>query len=444
MRRNITLLLVFILLTACCMGMGIFMLANTENRIIVVPDHCPTIAIAIANAANGDTVFVKKGTYEGAQNETLFINKTISLVGEDAESTIINLHPPLVPMYIFTYEYMGYLNAINIAAQGVKISDFTINTPGGNIEINSDQVILSNNNITTGVSVNGAESQIIDNIILGGIYFGGYNQTIVRNIIKRGISVNGRYSVVADNTFTGGDSDVITISSNNNLILNNTVLNNKGIAIELKYNVSEITIAKNDLTHSGIRLETRSSSNNVHGNTIRWISLMGFNNVFTANRIGHVSIGGWHGGSIDAANNNFYNNNFVDSAPEFTVYTKDPGPLFLDGNFWSSNVGMAPYKVYGEYHYFDGARREDTTVYCGKDSSPLQSPFDIDSLHVKLPEWATVYLSALSATSSPEPQTTVSFTLALVIAASAVAIVVVGMGLLILIIFRKRGGGSSK
>ena len=52
------------------------------SRTIVVPDDYPTIIAAIANAAEGETIFVKKGTYEGLINQTLVINKTISLVGD--------------------------------------------------------------------------------------------------------------------------------------------------------------------------------------------------------------------------------------------------------------------------------------------------------------------------------------------------------------------------
>lgn len=56
----------------------------------------------------------------------MLINKTISLIGEDPHSTTINLHPPLVPMNIFTYQYMGYLDAIRIEADWVKLSGFKI------------------------------------------------------------------------------------------------------------------------------------------------------------------------------------------------------------------------------------------------------------------------------------------------------------------------------
>jgi hypothetical protein len=63
---------------------------------IVVPDDYLTIQDAINNAPEGAMVFVKKGTYSGPVNETIVINKTISLIGEDPQTTILNMQPPWV------------------------------------------------------------------------------------------------------------------------------------------------------------------------------------------------------------------------------------------------------------------------------------------------------------------------------------------------------------
>ncbi len=54
---------------------------------IVVPDDCPTIQAAIGHASDGDTVFVKKGMY---YEHMIYIGKSISLVGEAAEDTILD------------------------------------------------------------------------------------------------------------------------------------------------------------------------------------------------------------------------------------------------------------------------------------------------------------------------------------------------------------------
>ncbi len=131
MGKSAALFLVLFFLTAFCLTTPLP--AKAAHRTIVVPDDHSTIAAAIGTALDGDTIFVKIGNYEGPKNQTLFINKTISLIGEDPEGTTINLHPPLVPMNIFTYEYMGYLDAIKIDANWVKLSGFTITSDGGDL-----------------------------------------------------------------------------------------------------------------------------------------------------------------------------------------------------------------------------------------------------------------------------------------------------------------------
>ena len=67
-------------------------LQDTSPRLkstIVVPDDFPTISDAIGNATEGVTIYVKKGTYE-ILNDVLVINKTLSIIGEDAVDTVLS------------------------------------------------------------------------------------------------------------------------------------------------------------------------------------------------------------------------------------------------------------------------------------------------------------------------------------------------------------------
>ena len=57
------------------------------SKTIVVPDNYPTIQAAIDNASEGDTIFVKKGVYV----ENPVVNKSVSLVGEDRDATVIDV-----------------------------------------------------------------------------------------------------------------------------------------------------------------------------------------------------------------------------------------------------------------------------------------------------------------------------------------------------------------
>ena len=59
---------------------------KAPSTTIIVPDDYATIQEAINNANEGDTVFVRAGTYY----EHVVVNKAISLIGEDPSSTIID------------------------------------------------------------------------------------------------------------------------------------------------------------------------------------------------------------------------------------------------------------------------------------------------------------------------------------------------------------------
>jgi hypothetical protein len=82
-------------------------------KTIVVPDDYPLIQDAIDGATAGDTIFVKSGVYY----ETLEINKSLTLIGEDREHTIIDAHK------ITT-------NVVEILANDVTLTNFTLGHTG--------------------------------------------------------------------------------------------------------------------------------------------------------------------------------------------------------------------------------------------------------------------------------------------------------------------------
>ncbi len=63
-----------------------FNIQPVNGGTITVPDDYPTIQGAVNAASENDTIFVRNGTYF----ENVVVNKTVSLVGEDAENTIID------------------------------------------------------------------------------------------------------------------------------------------------------------------------------------------------------------------------------------------------------------------------------------------------------------------------------------------------------------------
>ena len=82
---------------------------------IIVPDDYPTIQEAINNANNGDTIFVRAGTYY----ENLVLDKSVILSGENRETTIIDAGGigtvvSLTTNYI-TVSGFTFTNSVNLA-----------------------------------------------------------------------------------------------------------------------------------------------------------------------------------------------------------------------------------------------------------------------------------------------------------------------------------------
>ncbi|MCJ7559560.1 hypothetical protein MUO79_02945 [Candidatus Bathyarchaeota archaeon] len=430
MRKSIVLLLVLAFLTASCIVTPV----KAESRTIVVPDDYPTIATAIAHAKEGDTIFVKKGTYE---EHSLVINKTISLIGEDAHNTIIK---DIDPLFISTDFPPINSITVKINSDGIRISGLTLT--GGAL----------------GVAGNGARNQIIDNIIIaqyGVINLEGSNQTIVQNTIETpflapnttsgyGIRCRGSYNYVAANKIAGASNEGITLGgqSSFNVVYGNTITNAGGVDVYGDGNI----IAKNNITSTIIgisgNIRIHGGSNNiVCANRITGDGLivLGYNNTLYANDADGVGIGGV---SSSSADNTFYHNNFAGSAQKVKVWTGTPGPIIWDngkeGNFWGDytgtdangdGIGDTPYLVGALY--YDPDIGKEVYVGCGEDNYPLMAPFNISSVDLQLPDWAS-----LPSNPSPEPQTSEPFPTTLVAAASGASVAVVGAGLLIY--FKKR------
>lgn len=130
MSKIAMLLLVFVLAASSIVSV---LPVKAEARTITVPNDYSTIQHALNFAKEGDTIFVKKGTYHGPVNQTLVIDKTLSLIGENPKTTIINLHPELKTVTIITQTFLLFDDPLRIEAADVKISGFTINSDGGTI-----------------------------------------------------------------------------------------------------------------------------------------------------------------------------------------------------------------------------------------------------------------------------------------------------------------------
>lgn len=381
MSKSIAVILVLVFLTASCLIVPLPVSAG--SRTLVVPDDCPTISSAIDNATAGDTIFVKKGIYEGPEGQTLVIDKSISLIGEDANSTILNLHPAYTEWWILTQPYTSYSNAITIDANDFKLSGFTISTQGS-IAINGDRTQISGNNITTGISQTGSNCNITGNTIDGVIILEGSSNVLNQNSVS-GIALKHAYSnTISNNTFAylnfGSVSDT-SYTCSYNVIFRNRIEGDWSWGIWLgagSYNVFYENYLANYRGHDG------------------WGVALGFGTNGTHN-------------SLVGTNNTFYHNIFINNNKNvYDSWNNLTAPNFWDngeeGNYWDDyngtddnrdGIGDTPYVINGD----------------NIDYYPLMEPFDVEGDAVVLPP--------------PEP-----CPITLIAAASVVSAVIIGVGLL--------------
>ena len=265
--KRVSWLMLTLLLTDMLMLAFNIQSVKAEPTTIIVPDHYRFIQDAINVAKAGDTVYVRAGTYY----EVLVVSKSIMLIGEDCETTVIDA--------------LRAGNVINITAGNVSLKGFTLRNGQNGVYISSGNNIISENIIAnnSGMAVyiygdwrTSYENKVSRNKIInngGGVYLHAKgwgitfeairNTYIYGNTIEKngwGISIFAEYCVICDY----------------NVISGNTIRNNIGSGVSFKgrhyyegtccFNtVSGNTIESN--SGDGVYLE-ESSNITISGNTI--------------------------------------------------------------------------------------------------------------------------------------------------------------------------------
>jgi nitrous oxidase accessory protein NosD len=412
---------------------------NADSRTIVVPDDYPTVTQAIENAADGDMIFIKKGTHDGPTNQTLVINKAVALYGEDKDTTILNLSPPLVPMTLFTLHYMGFLAAIKVNSDNVKISGLTIRAPGGGISVTGSQIQITNIIATTGLSIKCSWATISQNTLEDGLDVIGNSNMITFNLLKNALSFDcvGAYNVIANNTMVEDDETKIvklTVKGTHNAVSNNTLS-----SIELQGDNNSVSNNRLKVPpgYFGVYL-SKSSGNTICKNWINYESLKyqqdgigitdSHDNVIYMNHIEGVHNGIYLDDSpaIPEAtyNNTIYHNNLIRNQFQAWVGRVEPTANSFDngkeGNYWSDydgadadgdGIGDTPYII------------DDNNM----DRYPLMEPFAIQEFYERLnniPEFPDGTGGNVTGETEPPPTT-------LLIASVVTVLAVVGLGLLV-------------
>lgn len=351
---------------------------NAEAATIVVPDDFSTIQEAIEYATEGDTVFVKNGVYTVDDNTTLVIDKTLSLIGEDPENTVI--------LGAFSM-YPENDVAIRVAAPNVTISGFTIKDCPVAIAIANyyaepypSGCRIVNNNIVN--NSEGIRPQR-NNVFISG-------NNITRN--KAGITGSRTENVfITGNNITDNQYYGINIGMSRNVtICGNNISNNAG-GINLIY-YGPYNVYGNNITQNGwgIRFAEGCQNATIYGNII------------TQNGVGVVLLIFPNGGdvAVSGVGNTVFGNIFVDNSEQVT---KDETDFILNSS-WSMGTDIVLWDNGALGNYWDdydgldenGDEIGDTPYIIdenNQDNYPSVNPLDVSKIP-EFPSWVLLPLLA--------------------------------------------------
>lgn len=205
----LTAIVIFALVSSLAAGLQAIEITEAGSKVITVPDDYSLIQSAIDNAASGDTIFVKNGVYL----ESAVVNKSVNLVGEDKQLTIIdgnNLGPALL-----------------ISAQNVNITGFAVKNA-------QTPISYSSNRLAAIHLLNANNCRIYDN----SMYDSGKGVWLV----------NSHSNTVSNNYMHSNNYGVLIQESNSNLIVDNSVVDG-GIGIFLETS-KENTLKNNDMSNN--------------------------------------------------------------------------------------------------------------------------------------------------------------------------------------------------
>ena len=355
-----SLLLAFLVLAGCFFTIITIVPVSVRATTLYVggigPSNFTTIQAAVDSASPGDTIFVYNGTY----HEQLIIAKTLTLVGENDSTTIIDGDKLGDVVYVSA-------DWVNITGFTVRNSSWLPNAAGielhwvnncrvydNNVSSNDQMGIYLENSHNNTIVNNSAENNI--GIQGGGIHLSlSSNNTVSNNSVSGNaygiyLGYSDNNTVTGNNASTNWDYGVFLQNAARNTISNNTFYDNWGRGV-LVQNSENNTIKANTVLANlwGISLDS-SGNNSIANNSVLFNGDDGIeirssyynmvaNNTITGNY--------WSGVSLSQASDNTVSNNQISSntyaAIEFTLSLRNTlvNNVMVDGGVFFTVIPYA-------------------------------------------------------------------------------------------------------
>lgn len=268
-----------------------------------------TIQEAINAAIPGATIVIPAGLYQ----ESIVVNKTLRIFGEDKFTTILQANAT---------------DVIKVVASNVYISGFTIRNGNRSIQVNAPYSTITDNiiiNNSIGIRLDRSSYSVVSNNTL-------INNT--RAAIGSGIFLLNRSNnnLLVNNKILDSGEGIYILNSDNNTITGNWLINNSktGICLMKGTQSSNYNVVRNNIIQGGATFGIDLWSVNL--NKI-------INNTLMDNGLGLIL--------SYSSNNTIYHNNLIANSKQvYSVGSQNVWDNGFEGNYWSDH-DWADYDLYG-------------------------------------------------------------------------------------------------
>jgi len=323
----------------------------------------------IDNANPGDIINIPSGIYY----ENIIINKTITLIGENKENTIID------------GGRTDEKDVVYIIADNVTISGFTIQNSGN---VSWCMTLLGNSGfqapMDSGIDIRSNNTKIFNNI-----FYNNRASIYIYNSTNNNIS-NNLFSKVH------GDASIQIENSDNNTITNNQIINSVFADIELYYSNNNIISKNIILNNENSEIFIHSSNGNFIDNNIinqknytSCITLIqSSNNIISNNSLSHS----FHGISNRYSNNTVISNNNINDSYQRGIWLYYSDYLDVNNNTISlGNIGIDIQNSNSSWIRDNSIYDNYKGIQCSETNSNIVSGNFIQNNTIGMDLWTTFY-----------------------------------------------------